>query len=101
MLDDFQIDEAALDGATVLLASYTYRNYEGSAFVLFERAGMLYQVNGGHCSCFGLEGQWEPEETSLAALAREFTEGCVSPEYREELRAVLARLGAPVGANAD
>ena len=53
----------------ILLADYTYEDYSGSAYVLFERAGKLYEVVGSHCSCFGLEGQWKPEETTWAALA--------------------------------
>lgn len=52
----------------VLFASYTYRDYEGDAFVLFRKDGKLFEVNGGHCSCYGLEGQWEPEETTIEAL---------------------------------
>jgi hypothetical protein len=52
----------------VLIAIYTYEDYWGSAFVLFERDGKLYEVNGSHCSCYGLETQWEPEETSWPAL---------------------------------
>jgi hypothetical protein len=53
----------------VLYAEYKFAGgYDGSAFVLFRSNGKLYEVNGDHCSCFGLEGQWEPEETSVEAL---------------------------------
>lgn len=52
----------------ILFASYGYGDYSGQAFVLFEESGKLYEVNGQHCSCYGLEGQWEPEETTLEAL---------------------------------
>ncbi len=53
----------------VIIAGYEYENYEGSAFVLYEKNGKLYEANGGHCSCYGLEGQWKPEETTWEALA--------------------------------
>lgn len=53
----------------ILFASYDTDDYPGDAFVLFERGGVLFEVNGSHCSCYGLEGQWKPEETSWAALA--------------------------------
>lgn len=53
----------------VLYAQYGYGSYDGSARVLFERNGTLFRVDGSHCSCYGLEGQWEPEETSWAAEA--------------------------------
>ena len=59
---------ADLEGAELIIAEYDYGNWEGSAFILYEKGGKLFEVNGSHCSCYGLEGQWNPEETSWAAL---------------------------------
>jgi len=59
----------------ILFASYSYQDYSGDAFVLFERDGKLYEVNGGHCSCYGLEGQFEPEETDIDVLKHRLIEG--------------------------
>lgn len=59
----------------VLLASYSNEDYSGDAFVLFRKGDKLYEVNGGHCSCYGLEGQWEPEETNVEALRHRLEEG--------------------------
>ena len=59
----------------ILFAYYGTDNYSGDAFVLFEEGGKLFEVNGGHCSCCGLEGQWSPEETTLEALAHRLTVG--------------------------
>jgi hypothetical protein len=42
-------------------ACYWYEHYEGSAVVVYKRDGQWFLVTGGHCSCYGLEGQWEPE----------------------------------------
>lgn len=53
----------------IIIAAYGGGAYDGDAFVLFERDGKLYEVNGSHCSCFGLEDQWTPELTTWAALA--------------------------------
>lgn len=53
----------------ILFASYGGAAYEGDALVIYERGGRVYEVHGSHCSCYGLEGQWEPEETTWAALA--------------------------------
>lgn len=40
-----------------------------SWFLMRERAtGKLFEFSGGHCSCYGFEGQYEPEETTLAYL---------------------------------
>jgi hypothetical protein len=41
--------------------------------VIYEKDGQLYEVHGGHCSCYGLEGQWSPEETSKEYLLGEIT----------------------------
>jgi len=68
VIRDFEID-TDLNDRNILFASYATEAYEGSAFVLFKRDKKLYEVNGSHCSCYGLEGQWEPEETSWDALA--------------------------------
>ena len=69
---EFAVD---LEDCNILFAWYGHGSYDGSAFVLFERGGKLYEVNGGHCSCYGLEGQWEPEETSVEALKHRIREG--------------------------
>lgn len=85
------------DGVEILLASYGQDGYEGDAFILFRKDGKLYEVNGGHCSCYGLEGQWEPEETSIEALRHRIVNGkCGSSycgnEYGEELTKLLDSL---------
>lgn len=95
MVHDFEIEMSTLEGATILLASYEYECYEGSAFVLFERDGKLYEVNGSHCSCYGLEGQWEPEETTSEALLNRLDKGNLGSDYydkstfADELREIL------------
>jgi len=65
---EFQVDASELAGCTVIFAAYTYEDYSGSALVIFQKEDKLYEVNGSHCSCYGLEGQWSPEETSMEAL---------------------------------
>lgn len=67
--DEYRPVEGFPTDNEILYAGYEYQDYSGSAFVLYERDGKLYEVNGSHCSCYGLEGQWRPEETSWAALA--------------------------------
>lgn len=79
----------------ILLASYAYEDYCGDAFVLFKRGGKLFEVNGGHCSCYGLEGQWEPEETSIESLYHRLNKGHLGSydynPFAEELREVLGK----------
>lgn len=59
----------------VLFALYSTPSWEGYAFVLFKKDGKLYEVHGSHCSCYGLEDQWTPEETSKTYLQHMITEG--------------------------
>lgn len=53
----------------LLFALYDAHDYDGWAWVLFVRDGQLYEVVGSHCSCFGLEEQFDPEPTTIEALA--------------------------------
>ena len=83
----------------ILLASYEYENYEGEAFVLFRRDGKLWEVNASHCSCYGLENQWEPEETTIDALRHRLDKGslgraiwCSGNRFANELRDLLDEL---------
>jgi hypothetical protein len=54
--------------SAILFALYDGGGYDGWAIVIFEQDGKLFEVNGSHCSCYGLEDQWNPEETSWGAL---------------------------------
>jgi len=68
---DYQTILDELNTGAVHIAWYGYGSYEGSSFVLYTNAdGQLKEVNGSHCSCFGLEGQWRPEDTTWEAIAR-------------------------------
>lgn len=61
--------EHPVDGSfDIVVAAYVDENYEGSAFVLIARGGKYFEINGSHCSCHGLEGQWNEEETTVEAL---------------------------------
>jgi hypothetical protein len=79
----------------ILFASYGTDNYSGDAFVLFERDGKLFEVNGSHCSCYGLEGQFDAEETTIEALRHRLIEGKMGQddysgnEFANELKQFL------------
>lgn len=47
----------------ILYAEYTYEDYSGDAYVLGydTEKEKWFEVHGGHCSCYGLEGQWEED----------------------------------------
>lgn len=69
-----EFDEDVTEPDEVLLAVYDIQGYEGSADVIYRAGDQYYWVSGSHCSCYGLEGQWDPEEYSaellIAALRR-------------------------------
>lgn len=48
----------------VLYAYYDHESWgcDGDAIVIYRNGSNYYHVSGGHCSCYGLEDQWEPEE---------------------------------------
>ena len=83
------------ENKNILFASYGQDNYSGDAWVLFEENGKLFEVNGGHCSCYGLEGQWEEEEVVLAELENRLTKGTFGQddysdnEFANELKTFL------------
>jgi hypothetical protein len=65
-------DEPPADFPTddqILLAAYGGGAWEGYAYVLISRDGALTEVTASHCSCYGLEGQWDEGEVTWAALA--------------------------------
>lgn len=100
MLSDFGITAEALAGASVIVASYTYEDYSGGAYVLFERDGKLFEVHGSHCSCYGLSEssysgdtstQWDPEEADRDAIIHRLVNGTWGEEDKIK-DAVLAAL---------
>lgn len=75
LLRDFEISKADLEGVEILLASYSYYGYEGDSYVLFRKDGKLYENHASHCSCYGLENQWEPEETYKESILHRVENG--------------------------
>jgi len=69
LIEQFRVDPTPVTDADIVVAVYESESYEGNAFVLYQKDGKLYEVNGSHCSCYGLENQWKPEETSIEAIA--------------------------------
>lgn len=71
---EFSLENGALKGCTILFAAYD-GEYECDALVVFRQNRKLYEVNGSHCSCYGLEDQWDPELTSVEALRHRLDKG--------------------------
>lgn len=82
IISNFMINESNLDEVEILYSEYDYEDYSGSAWVLFRKDDMLYEVSGSHCSCNGLEGQWEPSFTTIKTLL-------MRPHLNKSLRQML------------
>lgn len=70
LVSHWEASQEEVDRFDILVAQEEYEQYEGYAFYLLreKETGKLFEVNGGHCSCYGFEGQFEPEETSVEAM---------------------------------
>ena len=97
---DFGIDPLP-ESVHVLFAYYSYENYSGDAYVLFEQDGKLYGVEGSHCSCYGLEDQWYPtEETKATLTAHNFSYRIENHTAYTRLQEIIAALPDEEKANA-
>lgn len=81
-----------LEGAEVLFAFYGHESYDGQALVVFRRGGELFMVEGGHCSCHGLEGQWAPSRVVPKVLATT-SRYTMSTEAETAFNLLIAKLG--------
>ncbi|MGE6347879.1 hypothetical protein ACQKIY_25605 [Bacillus mycoides] len=88
----FEEKEEHIRSLQILLASYDVDGYDGEAFVLFLEDGKMYEVHGSHCSCYGLEDQWKPEEVTIEELDFRLNNGGGSNAWRIELILLLERL---------
>lgn len=86
------------DHIQILLAHYSYEDYSGWARVVYwdmiEK--QLYEVHGSHCSCYGLEGQWEPEKCSIQDIIHDLDQTRVYEELEfikaNQFQATLATM---------
>lgn len=97
--DDVETDFGVAIHHEILLASYDQEAYEGSCLVITRLDGKLYESHGSHCSCNDLEGQWQPEETTLQALAHRLENATIGMfgefgEARDEMLKLVLRLVA-------
>lgn len=72
---DYYISEKDVNDIEIIVAYYSYENYSGESTVIFEQDGELYEVMGSHCSCYGLEGQWNPVKITIEYLQHKLKEG--------------------------
>jgi hypothetical protein len=69
--EEFEITDKDLEGVEIIYAAYETGPYDGQALVLFKKDKKYYIVDAGHCSCYGLEGMWDPVEVTKESLKQE------------------------------
>lgn len=76
-----------LNSSEVLLAWYGGGCYDGEACVVYKSEGRLYEVNGSHCSCYGLEDRWKPDGTNkrILSMRSSFDDSEFEEVYKEML----------------
>lgn len=62
----FQCDPSEMEGFSVLGFWDMSESYSGHWYFLLEKDGQLFVNESSHCSCYGMEGQWGPEEVTPA-----------------------------------
>ncbi len=95
---DYRITDKELQGVEIIVAYYSYENYSGESTVIFKQDGNLYEVEGSHCSCYGLEDQWSPTLISVEYLQHKLREGLINDwnNKREVYTKALEQLGEEV-----
>ena len=94
VLEEFTGPSTEARHPTRVWASYSYEDYSGDAAVVFRRGRKVFVQDGGHCSCYGLEGQWGPTEYASIAefelCARKETYGLIHGNLDEILATLRA-----------
>lgn len=85
---DFEIKDDEYDDINIIVGYYNYEDYEGDAMVVYEHKDKLFTVEGSHCSCYGLEEQWYPEEITIEYLNHRILNGlfAYNDDYDNEIK---------------
>jgi hypothetical protein len=72
LLEEWEARQEEVNRFNILIGYESVGSWgcDSSAFYLLrdKTTGKLYEVHGSHCSCYGFEGQFSPEETTLEYL---------------------------------
>lgn len=72
LIEDYCATREEVDKYDILIAYESVGSWgcdSSSFFLLRDReTGKLYENHGSHCSCYGFEDQFRPEETTIAYL---------------------------------
>lgn len=81
LINQYCAKESDLEDLEILVAYESVGSWgcdSSSFFLLRNRTkGKLYENHGSHCSCYGFEGQYKPEETEIKSLGFRGDKGCI------------------------
>ncbi len=74
IINEFRIKPEELERFDVLVWFYSYEDYSGDSYVLLRdrKTKELFVNESGHCSCYGLEGTFEPTRTLASVEQKRF-----------------------------
>lgn len=75
------------DNIHIFFSYYTYEDYSGYGYVwgYDTERDLFFYVSGSHCSCFGLEGQWDIEDHTYEEMVN-YIKRQVANDKEEESR---------------
>lgn len=94
VVSSYEVDASEVDKYEVLVAYESVGSWgcDSISWILLKdkETGKLFETHGSHCSCYGFEGQFEPEETTVEYLQSDKFYFCCggydnSPEENERL----------------
>jgi hypothetical protein len=71
LMNEYEATKEQLEDLEILIGYESVGSWgcdSSSFFLLKDKEGKMYEVHGSHCSCYGFEGQFTLEETTLEAL---------------------------------
>jgi hypothetical protein len=89
----YHVEKHEIERYFILIAEVNGDGYEESSyFLLLEKSsGELYEVHGGHCSCYGFEGQFEPEKVELLYLLSDHSYFGSNEEMKKIIQGFLVK----------
>lgn len=100
ILEWFEEDPSKIEEPDeIIYAEYGTEGYEGQADVLFWDLGKFWYVSGSHCSCYGLEDQWNPEEYTPETLKGQIERASYGffKDQKELIMATIEKFSSPLG----
>lgn len=96
IIDEYEATSESIDPLEVLIAYESVGGWgcDSSSFFLFrhKETGDLFEVHGSHCSCFGFEGQFDLEPTTVEYLKSDkFSFATGGYDYSEDNNKALVK----------